>query len=418
MSSGNSPSNIIKEPASHDSFMAYVSDHDSLMTLRHWAERQGYASTTVQQGGPDVFAQALGTARPPSLVVIDIDGHNDPFTAAARLKTLCGADSKIIITGSVNDVGFYRRIISLGIVDYLVKPLTIDTLHQTLQTAMRSNKDLALDVKEAKTIVVLGVRGGVGASTIAINMGWLLAHELGFKCNLLDLDLQFGTSALALDLQPGRGLRDIVSSPHRVDGLMIASSMVEESHHYSVLGGEEPLDEILPVDGEAIMALLNEIKFNYNYIIIDLPRHLMASQKLLLSSAHTVILATELSLAGIRDTRRIKSVLNTLGYTGHLMCLATRLSTTRPGQVDAAAFEKGAQIKIDLTIPEDIKSMTETTNSGKALGEVAKNMPITKSLMSLCQMIGAIDQAAPAKEQRWQQKLQDFIKKYKPGSST
>ena len=92
------------------------------------------------------------------------------------------------------------------------------------------------------------------------------------SCALLDLDLQFGTSALALDLEPGRGLRDIVNSPHRVDGLMIASSMVNESDLFSVLGAEEAVDEFVPMDAGAITALLKEMKGNFDFIIVDLPR--------------------------------------------------------------------------------------------------------------------------------------------------
>lgn len=413
MNSGRPSSATNQGSSPHDSFMAFIVDDDSLSTLRLWAERQGYASAVVQQGGPDMFAQTLESTRPPALAVLDVDGQVDPVNAVARLVALCGPDSKLVVIGSINDVGFYRRILSLGVVDYLVKPITNDSLHQTLQSALRNNKSATPGVKEAKTIVVVGVRGGVGASTIAINTGWLLAHEMGFKCTLLDLDLQFGTSALALDLQPGRGLRDIVSSPHRVDNLMISSSMVEESDHFSVLGGEEPLDEQIPIDGAAITAMLGEIKNKFDYIIVDLPRHLLSSQKRLLMTADTIVLATELSLAGIRDTRRVKSTLSTLGFSGQLICLATRTSSTRPGQVDVASFEKGSQIKIDLTVPEDAKTMTETANSGKALGAISKSSSITKALMALCHKISATAPAVDKPPQDLLQKCIAFLKTQK-----
>src|SRR5262249_19732140 len=151
------------------------------------------------------------------------------------------------------------------------------------------------EAKEAKIVVMIGVRGGVGASTIAVNTGWTLAHDLRLNCALLDLDLQFGTSSLALDLEPGRGLRDIISSPHRVDGLMIASSMVSESESFSVLGAEEAVDEAVPMDGGAVTALLKEMKGNFDFLIVDLPRHLLAAQKRLLTAAHEIVLITELS---------------------------------------------------------------------------------------------------------------------------
>ena len=389
----------------HASFAAYVGDDESLSIVRGWAARQGYASDIVYQGGPDMFAQALETTTPPQLAVVDIDGQLDPVGAVSRLITLCGSSSKVIAIGSANDVGLYRRMLGCGAVDYLVKPLTPDTLNQVLQAAIRGGRNTQGDVKEAKIVVVIGVRGGIGASTIATNTGWLLSHELGYHCALLDLDLQFGTSALALDLQPGRGLRDIVSSPHRVDALMITGSIVAESERYAILASEEPIDEPVTVEGTAITALLGEMRHTYDFIIVDLPRHLLGSQRRLLVAAQSIIIVSELSLAGIRDTLRVKTVLGDLGSSASIKCITSRIHAARPGQVDAGAFEKGAQIRIDGIIPEDVKAVTEAANSGKALGEIAKTAPITKALINLCHMISGTEVTRDKKQNGLIQKI-------------
>jgi pilus assembly protein CpaE len=164
---------------------------------------------------------------------------------------------------------------------------------------------------------------------------------------------------------------------------MIASSMVNESDLFSVLGAEEAVDEFVPMDAGAITALLKEMRGNFDFIIVDLPRHLLASQKRLLSAAQQIVLVTELSLAGIRDTLRVKTALTNLGSTGALTVVAARVSSAHPGQVDAVAFEKGAQIKINMTIPEDHKSIAQASNSGKALGSIVAQAPVTKALRML-----------------------------------
>ena len=157
-----------------------------------------------------------------------------------------------------------------------------------------------------------------------------------YNCILIDLDMQFGTSALALDLETGRGLRDIVSSPHRVDGLMIASSITVESDLFSVLSAEEAVDEQVEIDSSAIAALLKEMKSNFDFVVVDLPRHLIAAQKRLLSSAHQIVLVTELSLSGIRDTLRIRSSIQSLGFAGKVLVVASRVDTSS-GPIDQAA---------------------------------------------------------------------------------
>jgi len=369
----------------HAEFMAFAGDDASVTAIRSFAERQGFPAATVQMGGPDMFKQMLEQTAPPRLAIIDIDGQADPVAVAGQLVTICGPECKLIAVGAANDVGLYRRMLAAGMVDYLVKPLSVEALAQAYTAALRSGGSSGGkgDAREAKIIVMVGTRGGVGASTIAVNTGWLLAHKLKFQCALLDLDMQFGTSALALDLDPGRGLRDVVTSPQRVDGLMVASSMVAESEHFSVLGAEESVEEMISVDSSAITALLKELRGNFDYIVVDLPRHMLASQKRLLAAAHDIVLITELSLAGIRDTLRIKNALGSLGSSAALTLVTSRVHPAQAGQVDTAAFEKGAQVKIDLAVPDDAKSVTAAANSGKALGAVVAEAPVTKAITAL-----------------------------------
>jgi len=395
----------------HGEFMAFVNEDQTLRVMRNWAERQGFPIATVQQGGADMFAQMLESASPPKMVMIDIDDQTDPVAAITRLISLSGSDCKLIVIGSANDVALYRQMLNAGIVDYLVKPLIPENLNQAMAAALRGRSVGKSENKEAKLVIVIGTRGGVGASTIAVNTGWLLAHELKFNCALLDLDLQFGTTSLALDLEPGRGLRDIVNSPQRVDGLMIASSIVPESDQFSVLGAEEAVDEYVPMDSGAITALLKEMMGNFDYIVVDLPKHLLASQKRLLTTAHEIVLVTELSLAGIRDSLRIKTALNSLSCTGNLTVVASRVGQGRTGQVDPAAFEKGAQIKIDLTIPEDHKSVTLAANGGKALGSIARNAAVTKALLALAQKLSGGAKAGAQGKENFLQKLLGSAKK-------
>lgn len=365
----------------HGEFMAFVADEESLATIRQWAEKQGFPPATAQLGGPDMFAQLLEQGSPPKLAVVDIDSQSDPVSIAAKLAGLCGAECKLIAIGTANDVSLYRRMLGAGVVDYLVKPLTSETLVQAYAAVLRGGIAGRSETREARVIVLIGTRGGVGTSTIAINLGWIMAHDLKLQCALLDLDLQYGTSALALDLEPGRGLRDVVGSPHRVDSLMVASSMVVVSDQFSVMGAEESVEEVVPVDSSAITALLKEMRGNFDFIIVDLPRSMLATQKRLLAAAHEIVLVSELSLAGIRDTLRIKNALTAMGCAAAITLVASRV--TIPGQVDPSAFEKGSQMKIAFNIPEDQKSITESSNTGKALAVTSPNAPVTRAMVAL-----------------------------------
>jgi pilus assembly protein CpaE len=380
----------------HSDFMAFANDEESLATLKGWAERQGFPVDTVKKGGPDLFSALLESDPPPKLAFIDFDAQEEAVQIAARLVSLCGPASKLIGLGSANDVTLYRNMIAAGMTDYLVKPLSPEALTQAMLAATQEAQDKNGKArKETKNIVFIGVRGGVGASTVATNVAWILAHEQKKKTALLDLDLQYGTSALSLDIEPGHGLRDVVSSPQRVDSLMIAGAMINESDTFSVLSAEESIEDIVHIDPYAITALLKEMKMTHQAVILDMPRHLVTTQKRVLATAHEIVLITEMSLVGIRDTLRIRTALKNLGSIGRITQVASRVGPAHPAAVDEPTFTKGAGAKIDFFMPDDPKNLAAASNAGKTLGTIAPHAPITDVVRDIAGYLLGEEKAKP-----------------------
>jgi len=381
----------------HSEFMAFVSDEASVATVRAWAERQGFPPESVQTGGVDFFTTMLESDAPPKLAFVDIDNQEHPDKAVSRLAGVCGAGTHLVAIGSANDVNMYRSMLTAGMAEYLVKPLTPEALTQALLVASRGRGAIE-GPKEAKGVIVLGLRGGAGASTVAINTSWLIAHEMKLKCALVDLDLQFGTSALALDIEPGHGFREVVNSPQRVDSLMVSGAVVNESDHFAVLSAEESIDEPVHVDHSAVAMLIKELRNTYRMVIVDMPRHLIPTQKRLFAMAHEIVLVTDMTLSGIRDTLRVRTALKSLGITARVTLVATRVGPQHAGAVDEATFTKGAQAKIDFFLPDDPKNVVAASNAGKTLGAIAKGAPLTKNIFQLAQyLVGTADDKAGKK---------------------
>src|SRR4028119_2494927 len=122
---------------------------------------------------------------------------------------------------------------------------------------------------------VIGVRGGVGASTIATSLAWLLGERARRSTALLDLDVHFGTGALALDLEPGRGLTDAIENPSRLDGLVIERAMGRANEKLCILSAEAPLNQPLINDGTAYFQLQEEIRNAFEATVLDLPRPML-----------------------------------------------------------------------------------------------------------------------------------------------
>src|SRR4029079_15182062 len=131
----------------------------------------------------------------------------DPLNDINALAEVCEPGTIVIAAGTVNDVRLYRDLVASGIHDYLLKPFTVDQLRDTFAHAQMILSGPRGETQADRPHVmaaVIGVRCGVGASTIATSHAWLFGEKSRRTTALLDLDVHFGTGALALPLGRGR----------------------------------------------------------------------------------------------------------------------------------------------------------------------------------------------------------------------
>jgi len=365
-----------------EDFMAFVDDEETLGVSREVCSALDFSNDATQDGG---IAEALNRVEPgssPRIVLADISTSADPDGDIIRLIRKMGPNNTLIVLGTSNDVGEFRKMIALGAKDYLVKPLSPEILRDAIENVDRQS--LAQQAAQnGRLTVIVGVRGGVGATTIATNMAWIMANEENLPTALLDLDLHFGTTTLSLDIETGGGFREALENPHRLDKLFLDSAIVKDGDRLAVLGTEEPIDEMVEMNEDSIDALIGEISQDYSQLIIDLPRHLLPTQGALLASADTVILVSDQSLAGIRDINRITQAMTSLSTKGRILKVVSRVGSDRSAQVSKADFERGLNEKVDYVIPEDAKTLTVCANAGKAMSEVSVKSNIVKVMRAL-----------------------------------
>lgn len=342
-----------------------VSDNADLAdALSRLLDGDGIAAAEILPAGIDPITLASEKA---DLFLIDLGDEAAP--AAKVAEFVAATDQPIVVVGTINDVNHYRQVIDAGAMDYLVPPLN-DTMLMELIGRVAARPHQAADPESCRLNLMIGTRGGVGTTTLAVSTAWLSAEAWNTPTALLDLDLRFGSCALSLDLLPGPGLRDALEHPERIDSLFVGSSMINATDRLFVLGSEDALDSSIRIADDAIETLVEAIKPTVDVIVVDLPRAAVGAHQSMLEDANTITLVSNLTVAGLRDTVRLQTFLtDQLGLTT-IQVVAVE-APDKAAHISKKEFQQGIGRDVTFWLPCDPKTMAAAASQGKAAPDLA-----------------------------------------------
>lgn len=360
-----------------DPFAAFLCDEQTAATMRSLCSEMGWPEEKVAKGGLRNAVQSLSVSASPSILIVDLSESGDPLSDVNSLAEVCEPGTIVIATGEVNDVRLYRDLLGSGIQDYLLKPLNPDVLRESINQAHASlnapkHSDSGADTPHMM-VAVMGVRGGVGATSIATSLAWIISEKGERSTALLDLDVHFGTGALALDLEPGRGLTDAIENPNRIDGLFIERALVRASEKLSVLSTEASISQPLLTDGTAFYQLQDEMQAAFECTVIDLPRHMLVQHPHLVNHVQAAVVVSEFTLAGARDMIRLLSWLKANAPSAHVITVVNRVGAHSTPEISVNDFETAIERSVDFQLPFDGKTTSQSAKLGKSTAETSKS---------------------------------------------
>jgi len=351
-----------------DMFAAFMCDDASLDVLRPVTADMGWQPEKCSKGGLRNAIQSLSIAASPAILMVDLSESGDPLSDINALAEVCEPGTVVIAVGQVNDVRLYRDLLASGIQDYLLKPLTPGQVRDAVVQAQAIFAAPKFSdggvVKRHVSTAVVGTRGGVGASTIATSLAWLFSSDHLLPTALLDLDVHFGTGALTLDLEPGRGLIDAIENPSRIDGLFIERAMIRANGNLAILSAEAPISSPLMTDGSAFLQLEEEFRHAFEMTMIDLPRNMLINFPHLLADVNVIVLVTELTLASARDAIRLLSWLKNNANHAEAIVVANKVHSG-VGEISRSDFEASIERKVDYIVPYDVKAAANAAKLGQ-----------------------------------------------------
>ena len=379
--------------------VAFVGDNQSHAVVAS-VLKEYFAEPLVRDGGANQALEYLGSTPAPLVLIVDVSEAASPQTAMLSLSAAIPDQTKIIGIGAVNDIAVYREIVDSGACDYLVKPVTEKALVSALARTEESHQPhVTENAPEQKVrIAVIGSRGGVGASTLAVNLAWILAEERKHKTALIDLDLEFGTIALSLDLEPTRGLREALENPARVDGLFIASATAKLTDNLSIMATEENLTADAQFNPNAVDALFEALGRTNDAIIVDVPRASYGIRRRVFETATEIILVTELNLSGLRDSLRLLQGIREVAPDASVRVVANRAAGPKQA-MQLSDFQKALEQKVAVLLPDEPKAFNAAANTGKPLAQSQGRAKVVKLLRKLAGDIQMPEKKAPEAKQ-------------------
>jgi pilus assembly protein CpaE len=299
-----------KQPVGRPAFLAFVADAETERLLQECTTQLALGQGTILRGGITRAIEHLGQHRSPHILIVDVTGIDLPISKVNELADVCEPGVAVVAIGNRNEIGLYRDLLHAGVADYVVKPVNQQLLAKALTSGRaHTGESSPIHKKLGSLVTFVGARGGVGTTTLAVNTAWYLAHRQSRRVALVDLDLQNGDCALALDIKPSSGLREALANPLRIDNTLLERVMTPVGERLFALSSEEPLSEDLHFTAVAVETLVAALREQFHYVIVDVPRIPAPPYRRALDMADFCVLVADQTLRSVRDTVRLRTVL-------------------------------------------------------------------------------------------------------------
>jgi len=348
--------------------MAFVEDPNDRNVVQDSFKLLDLRNCELVSGGIKEAIEVLSQRKSPKYLIIDVSKSDLPISELNRLMEVAEPGVGIIVLGKKNDVGIYRDLIKMGVSDYLVAPLLPEILWRALKTlTVGEDKSKSTHSKVGKVIAISGSRGGVGTTILATNIGAVLSEEKSRRTVLVDLDLHYGTVSLYCDVKVNEGFMDAIQNPDRMDKIIIERMLVPVNDRFSIVSSLEALTVDLKYNIKGIQTLFSYLTKIFHYVLVDIPHHSDQATNAVISNADMLVLITDPSLPGLRDTKRITELFGHEATGRRVIVVINKAEAYTKNEVTQTFFEEALNRKVGHVIKYDSVTPMECINNGKLL---------------------------------------------------
>jgi pilus assembly protein CpaE len=350
----------------------------------------------------------------PDIVLMDINMPGIDGITASEAITQQVPFTQIIMMSVQGEADYLRRSMLAGAREFLIKPFSSDELITSIRRvyelgasrrgALPAAAPPSSTLQErppeelGKVIAVFSPKGGVGCSTLAINLAIALHRAEGKPVALVDGSLQFGDVAVLLNLQANRSLADLAPHVDELDQELLNHVLLEhESGIRAVLAPPRPEMADLIAPG-VLNTILEELRSLYAYVVVDTPSTLADATLTVLDTADRVVLITTPDIPSIKNAKLFFEVTEALEYPLDKTILILN-KADRNANIRAEDIQTSIKHPVAAQVPLDERTATTAANQGVPFMISAHSTPLARAVMGLSlHVIGTLVEKADAEE--------------------
>jgi pilus assembly protein CpaE len=335
---------------------------------------------------PELTVRPAQSTGHPDVLIIELD-ETDPLVTFTQIRDLqkSSPQTQILLTTSRADRQVLLDAMRAGVKELLPVPFTQDEAEQALRRVKERVVESRPEAEKPKgeIIGIVAAKGGLGVSSLAVNLGCSLLHvENSKSVVLVDLDIHSSDLPLFLDIEPTHSLKEIANDYGRVDKLFVMNLLSKhESGLYLLPSGyDDRTDETFsPRCVEHTLTLLRSM---FDYVVVDCGALLDDSTRTVLKVSSSIIVVSTFHVPVVRSTKRLLDLFQSMGQPSQQLRVVMNRYDTRAERL-LKNTETSLQHKLSAFIPNNYDLASSAINNGQPVSSIAPNSELTKSYQRL-----------------------------------
>jgi pilus assembly protein CpaE len=359
----------------------------------------------------DFFIDVVMQTRPDiALVALDSDAAKGLALVAKISQEL--PECHVLVISSSTEGSLILQAMRNGAKEFLNLPLKIEDVLAALDRIRQTQSTRAGEgqVRACQVIAVAGASGGVGCTSLAVNLACILARSEHNSVVVIDLDFALGDSDVWLDIIPDYTIQDVAENITRLDYSLLKRSLTRHDCGVFLLPRPVQLDDNLKITGDQLRRVIALLKSTFTHLVIDTSKSFGTLDMAALEVAATVLLVTQLDLPCLRNVVRLMQYLEHVeGLTEKIQIVVNRVGL-EDTQISLSKALETIGREISWQIPNDFATMVEARNNGVPLVMQAPKAKLTRALEQLAQQLSPpADAKAETEEKKVRKGLFGFL---------